>query len=149
MCLVLLVIPLIVFSWLFCFADSFTTDDIVYEWKEKNKTLSESVEIAQFTFKPVSAHQDVSSYVTGTLCVDVSVILAVLIHPLKRLPLKLGLIQTLSRLCSLRPDFGRNADWLPEVESAYSSRGCFREWSVVGGEKDRFCCLFYCFMVLC
>ena len=49
--------------------------------------------------------------------------------------LKLGRIQTLSRLCSLRPDFGRNADWLleqchqrsdwlsetPEVESDYSS----------------------------
>ena len=30
-----------------------------------------------------------------------------------------------------------------EVESAYSSRGCFHEWSAVGGEKDRFCCLFY------
>ena len=29
--------------------------------------------------------------------------------------LKLGLIQTLSRLCSLRPDFGRNADWLSET----------------------------------
>ena len=67
MCLVLLVIPLIVFSRLFCFADSFTTDDIVYEWKEKNKTLSGSVEIAQFRLKPVSTHQDVSSYVTGTL----------------------------------------------------------------------------------
>ena len=38
------------------------------------------------------------------------------------------------------------SDWLsekPEVESAYSSCGWFREWSVVGGEKDRFCCLFY------
>ena len=70
-------------------------------------------------------------------------ILAVLIHSLKRLPLKLGLIQTLRSLCSLGPDFGRNADWLleqchkiwlavesTEVESAYSSRGCFREWLV-------------------
>ena len=28
--------------------------------------------------------------------------------------LKLGLIKTPSRLCSLRPDFGRNADWLLE-----------------------------------
>ena len=72
-------------------------------------------------------------------------VLAVLIHSL----------QTLSRLCSLRPDFGRNADWLLEQchkiwlavgnagsWSAYSLRGCFREWSVVDGEKDRFCCLF-------
>ena len=33
---------------------------------------------------------------------------------LTAIPLKLGLIQTLSRLCSLRPDFGRNADWLLE-----------------------------------
>ena len=41
-------------------------------------------------------------------------ILAVLIHSLERLPLKLGLIQTLSRWCSLRPGFGRNADWLLE-----------------------------------
>ncbi|CAH3114154.1 unnamed protein product, partial [Porites lobata] len=48
---------------------SFTTDDIVYEWKEKNKTLSGSVEIAQFTLKPVSTHQDVSSYVTGNYSV--------------------------------------------------------------------------------
>ena len=43
------------------------------------------------------------------------------------------------------------SDWLSEtaqVESAYSLRGCFHEWSVVGGEKDWFSCLFYCFMVL-
>ena len=39
---------------------------------------------------------------------------AVLIHFLLRAPAKIGLIQTLSRLCSLRPDFGRNADWLLE-----------------------------------
>ena len=47
------------------------------------------------------------------------------------------------------PDFGRNADWLsetPKVESPFSSRGCFRKWPAVGGEKDRFCCLFYCFI---
>ena len=67
MFLVFWVLTLIVFSGLFCLADSFTTDDIVYEWKEKNKTLSGGVEIAQFTLKPVSTHQDVSSYVTGTL----------------------------------------------------------------------------------
>ena len=39
-------------------------------------------------------------------------------------------------------------DWLlksTEVESAYSSRSCFREWSAVGGEKGRFCCLFLLF----
>ena len=36
-------------------------------------------------------------------------------------PAKIGLIQTLSRLCSLRPDFGRNADWLLEQ--------CHRIWS--------------------
>ena len=35
----------------------------------------------------------------------------------------------------------------PQDESAYSSRDCFRKWSAVGGEKDRFCCLLYCFMV--
>ena len=29
-------------------------------------------------------------------------------------PLKLGLIQSLTSLCGLRPDFGRNADWLLE-----------------------------------
>ena len=51
-------------------------------------------------------------------------ILAVLIHSLWRLPLKLGLIQTLSRLCSLRPDFGRNADWLLEQ--------CHKIWLAVG-----------------
>ena len=58
------------------------------------------------------------------------------------------LIQTLTSLCSLRPDFGRNADWLlesTEVESAYCSSGYFREWSAVGGVKDRFCCLFLLF----
>ena len=38
--------------------------------------------------------------------------------------LKLGLIQTLSRLCSLRPDFGRNADWLLEQ--------CHKIWLAVG-----------------
>ena len=40
------------------------------------------------------------------------------------LPLKLGLIQTLTSLCWFRPDFARNAEWLSEsteVESAYSS----------------------------
>ena len=69
------------------------------------------------------------------------------------LPLKLGLIQTLSRLCSLKPDFGRNADWLLEqchriwlaVEINGSWKRFFlallialknlREWSAVSGEK--------------
>ena len=41
-------------------------------------------------------------------------ILAVLIHSLWQLTLKLGLIQTLTSLCSLQPDFGHNADWLLE-----------------------------------
>ena len=40
-----------------------------------------------------------------------SPILAVLIHSLWQLPLKLGLIRTLTSLCSLRPDFGLNTDW--------------------------------------
>ena len=35
-----------------------------------------------------------------------------------------------------------------EVESAYSSRGYFREWSAVGGEKDRFCWSFFFIIVL-
>ena len=43
---------------------------------------------------------------------------------LTAIPLKLGLIQTLSRLCSLRPDFGRNADWLLEQ--------CHKIWLAVG-----------------
>ena len=60
-----------VFYWLFCFADSFTTDDIVYEWKERNTTSPESLEIAQFTLESVSTHQKVSNYVTGTRLVDV------------------------------------------------------------------------------
>ena len=38
--------------------------------------------------------------------------------------LKLGLIQTLTSLCSLRPDFGRNADWLLEQ--------CHKIWLAVG-----------------
>ena len=81
------------------------------------------------------------------------------IFSLTAILLKLDLIQTLTSLCSLRPDFGCNADWLleqsatrsdwllesMEVESAYSSRGCFREWLAVGGEKDRFSCLFLLF----
>ena len=32
-----------------------------------------------------------------------------------------------------------------KFESAYSSRGCFREWFAIGGEKDRFCRLFLLF----
>ena len=38
--------------------------------------------------------------------------------------LKLGLIQTLTSLCSLRPGFGRNADWLLEQ--------CHKIWLAVG-----------------
>ena len=70
-----------------------------------------------------------------------------------------------SHLC-LRPPIvqcwtwsSRDADWLleqsatrshwllesMEVESAYSSHGCFREWLAIGGEKDRFSCLFLLF----
>ena len=37
---------------------------------------------------------------------------------------KLGLIQTLSRLCSPRPNFGRNSDWLLEQ--------CHKIWLAVG-----------------
>ena len=44
------------------------------------------------------------------------------------IPLKLGLIQTLSRLCSLRPDFGRNADWLLEQ--------CHKIWLAVGNAES-------------
>ena len=51
-------------------------------------------------------------------------ILAVLIYSPWRLPLKLGLIETLTSLYSLRPDFGRNADWLLEQ--------CHRIWLAVG-----------------
>ena len=51
-------------------------------------------------------------------------ILAVLIHSPWRLPLKLGLIQSLTSLHSLQPDFGRNADWLLEQ--------CHRIWLAVG-----------------
>ena len=51
-------------------------------------------------------------------------ILAILIPSLWQLPLKLGLIQTLTSLCSLRPDFGDNADWLLEQ--------CHRIWLAVG-----------------
>ena len=51
-------------------------------------------------------------------------ILAVLIHSLWQLTLKLGLIQTLTSLHSLQPDFGCNADWLLEQ--------CHRIWLAVG-----------------
>ena len=51
-------------------------------------------------------------------------ILAVLIHSPWRLPLKLGLIQTLTSLHSLQPDFGHNADWLLEQ--------CHRIWLAFG-----------------
>ena len=44
------------------------------------------------------------------------------------LPLKLGLIQTLTILCCLRPDFGRNADWLLEQ--------CHRIWLAVGNARS-------------
>ena len=51
-------------------------------------------------------------------------ILVVFTHSRWRLPLKLGLIQTLTSLHSLQPDFGRNADWLLEQ--------CHRIWLAVG-----------------
>ena len=68
--------------------------------------------------------------------------------------LKLGLIESLSRLCLLRPDFGRNADWLLEqchrIWLAVGINGSWkrlflawlialkncRKWSAVSGEKD-------------
>ena len=84
--------------------------------------------------------------------------------------LKLGLIQTLSRLCSLRQDFGRNADWLLgqcqriwlAVEINRSWKRLFLawliavenllEWSAVSGDWEGFCSrLFfssYCFTIL-
>ena len=40
----------------------------------------------------------------------------------------LGLIQTLSRSCSLRPDFGRNADWLLEQ--------FYKIWLAVGNAES-------------
>ena len=70
------------------------------------------------------------------------------------LPLKLGLIQTLTILCWLRPDFGRNADWLLEqchrIWLAVGINGSWkhlfltwlialknlREWSTISAEKD-------------
>ena len=71
-------------------------------------------------YVPMTLYKSLSHNVAyiPTICTNSKLrsgpILAVLIHSLQRLPLKLGLIQTLSRLCSLRPDFGRNADWLLE-----------------------------------
>ena len=83
------------------------------------------------------------------------------------LPLKLGLIQSLTSLRGLRPDFGGNADWLLEqyrgiwlaVEINGSWKSLFlewiialnnlREWSAVSGEKDCagfFVCLFVLFV---
>ena len=65
-------------------------------------------------------------------------------HSLWRLPLKLGLIQTLSRFCSLRPDFGRNADWLVEQ--------CLRIWLAVkinGNWKRLFHAWLFSWMIRC
>ena len=65
-------------------------------------------------------------------------------HSLWRLPLKLGLIQTLSRFCSLRPDFGRNADWLVEQ--------CLRIWLAVkinGSWKRLFHAWLFSWMIRC
>ena len=83
------------------------------------------------------------------------------------LPLKLGLIQSLTSLRGLRPDFGGNADWLLEqyrgiwlaLEINGSWKSLFlawlialnnlREWSAVSGEKDCvFVCLFVCLFFL-
>ena len=75
-------------------------------------------------------------------------ILAVLIHSLWQLTLKLGLIQTLTSLCSLRPDFGCNADWLLEqCHRIWLAVGINRSWkcSAVSGEKD----FAVSFIVLC
>ena len=71
-------------------------------------------------------------------------------------PAKIGLIQTLSRLCSLRPDFGRNAAMPQDLIEINGSWKCFflawliavknlREWSSVSGEQESavFFLLFY------
>ena len=71
-------------------------------------------------------------------------ILVVLIHSLWRLPLKLGLIQTLTSLYSLRPDFGRNTDWLLEQ--------CHRIWLAVGingSWKSLFLAWLFSWMISC
>ena len=61
------------------------------------------------------------------------------------LPLKLGLMRTLTSLCCLRPDFARNAEWLLEqchrIWLAVGINGIWKrlflgEWSAVSGEKD-------------
>ena len=88
-------------------------------------------------------------------------ILAVLIHSLSRLPLKLDLIQTHSCLHSLRPDFGRNANWLLEqchkiwlaVGNARSWKRLFLAWLFSWMIRRRWregsiLLSFYCFMVL-
>ena len=62
------------------------------------------------------------------------------------LPLKLGLIQTLTSFCCLRPDFGPNADWpLKQCHRIWLAVGINRSWkrlflawliAAVSGEKD-------------
>ena len=63
-------------------------------------------------------------------------------------------MQTLTSLCSLRPDFGRNADWLLEqchrirlaVESNGSWKRSFLAWlfsrTMRRRRREGFCCLF-------
>ena len=67
-----------------------------------------------------------------------------IIHSLEQLPLKLGLIQTPSCLCSLRPDFGRNANWLLEQ--------CHKIWLAVGNAgswKRLFLAWLFSWMIRC
>ena len=82
-----------------------------------------------------------------------------LMHFFLRCPLKLGLIQTLTSLWLLRPDFGRNADWLIEpwhkiwlaavITGSWKHLFLLRLFSqMIRCQRwEGFCCLFYCFTV--
>ena len=66
------------------------------------------------------------------------------------LPLKLGLIQSLTSLCSLRPDFDRNADWLLEqchrIWLAVEING---SWMIHRQQRKGFCYLFFIVLRSC
>ena len=66
------------------------------------------------------------------------------------LPLKLGLIQSLTSLCSRRPDFGRNADWLLEqwnrIWLAVEING---GWMIRRRQRKGFCYLFFIVLWFC
>ena len=60
----------IVFNWnkqfLFIFLDSFTTEDIVYDWKgNQNVTWSKQQEIAQFALSSVTVQRKIKFYSPG------------------------------------------------------------------------------------